>query len=130
MAATDSLTKPFEIGDRVIATEPLRGVPEGTTGKVKVANGLTWFRYWVDFDNGVWLGSVSQTHLVRAKHWEEFKRRREEERLRPKQPEAPVAAAATDGGSDAPAASAAASKVPAHLLERSKRARERRVAGD
>jgi hypothetical protein len=127
--ATDTLTKPFKIGDRVVATQDLRGVPEGTKGKVKVADGLTWLRYWVDFENGVWLGTVSQAHLVRVKDWEEFKRLREEERLRPKEPEKPAVAAetASDGGG-APG-TGAVSKVPAHLLERSKQARERKAAG-
>ena len=43
---------------KIVATVDLPGVPEGTTGKVLVSNGVTWYRYWVDFDNGVRLGQV------------------------------------------------------------------------
>lgn len=50
-------------GDKVVATRALRGVPEGTRGKVQVVNGLTWMRYWVQFDNGVWLGSIDGPDL-------------------------------------------------------------------
>lgn len=128
MAATD-LEKPFKPGDRVILTIDDRGVPEGTSGRVKVADGITWFRYWVEFDNGTWLGSITESKLVRAKHWEEFKRRRAEEALRPKVEEAPATAAVEPGAGDgAAAATGPASKVPAHLLERSRRARERKAA--
>ncbi|HEX7169076.1 MAG TPA: hypothetical protein VF230_19010 [Acidimicrobiales bacterium] len=125
MAAKNTLTEPFKNGEHVIATQPLRGVPEGTKGTVKMSSGLSWLRYWVEFDGGPWIGSVSQAHLVRAKDWEEFKRRREEERLRPKEPEKTADTADADsGGGDAPA-TGAASRVPAHLLERSKQARAR-----
>ena len=108
-------------------TRDIRGVPEGTSGVVKVANGLTWARYWVQFDNGSWVGSVSSADLVREGEYEAFVKWRAEEALRPKVEEKPIEAAASgDGGGDAGAGS---SRVPAHLLERSKRARERKAAG-
>ena len=51
-------------GDKVIATAELRGVPEGTEGKVSVVNGFEWVRYWVRFDNGVSLGSINRKVLA------------------------------------------------------------------
>lgn len=125
MAKTLSLDAPFRKGERVIATMSLPGVPEGTTGKVKLVNGLKWTRYWVFFDNGVDLGSIDQHKLVRAKQWEQYQVRREQAL------NAPAAASATSGataaaagdGAAAPGA-AAGSRVPEHLIERTKRRRE------
>ena len=128
MAKTQSADRALRPGERVVATKALRGVPEGTPGTVKVANGLTWLRYWVQFDNGEWIGSVSAADLVRQRDWEEYKRRRAEEAARPKvTTPAEPAEADTDGGK--PAADGPASKVPAHLLERSQKARARKAAG-
>ena len=58
--ATPNLRK----GDKVVTTADLRNVPEGTAGKVIVVNGLTWIRYWVRFDNGEVLGSISRDKLA------------------------------------------------------------------
>ena len=126
MAKTDTAKKPLQAQERVTLTRDIRGVPEGTHGKIKVANGLTWARYWVQFDNGEWVGSVSAADLVREGDYEEFKKRRAEEALRPKVEEKPAEAAATDSGA---AAGGAASRVPAHLLERSQKARARKAGG-
>src|SRR5205814_5758923 len=89
-------------GSRVVAAVDLRGVPEGTTGKVKVIDGFEWVRAWVQFDNGVWLGSVSADKLVPEDDWENFKVRRvqeaeEAERRKEEAATAPVAAAADAG---------------------------------
>ena len=61
--APDQLRK----GAKVIATTDLRGVPEGTAGRVMMVSGLSWIRYWVRFDNGVSLGSISRDHLATKK---------------------------------------------------------------
>jgi hypothetical protein len=130
MASSPSATKtPLKPGNRVTLTRSIRGVPEGTHGRVKVTQGLTWARYWVEFDNGMWVGSVSAADLVREGDYEEFVKRRAEEALRPKEPE-PAAAAAASGGGDGGAGGGggAASRVPAHLLERSQKARARKAA--
>lgn len=128
-APSDLQKKPLKTGERVMVTGDLRGVPEGTAGQIKMGSGLTWPRYWVEFANGRWVGSVSQSHLVRAKDWDRYQRLREEERLRPKVVERPAEAAATgsdggEGGGGGPA-----SRVPSHLLERSRKARERLASG-
>jgi hypothetical protein len=51
-------------GDKVIATRELRGIPEGTEGTVSLVNGFEWVRYWVRFDNGVSLGSITRKALA------------------------------------------------------------------
>ena len=121
----DDGTKAFRKGERVVATVDLPGVAEGSVGTVKIGSGLTWTRYWVEWPDGEWMGSVSQANLVREKDWESFRKRRDEERLRP--PEPAAKAEATPAADSA--VGDAASKVPAHLLERAKRARERKAAG-
>lgn len=52
------------IGDRVTATVELDGVPEGTEGKVMLANGFNWQRYRVLFDNGVELGDLDHRNIA------------------------------------------------------------------
>jgi hypothetical protein len=66
------MTQPFKRGDKVISTTDLARVPEGTNGKVMVANGFTWLRYWVHFDNGVELGHINHDNLVKANQWDAF----------------------------------------------------------
>jgi hypothetical protein len=50
-------------GDRVQAKVELPGVPEGTGGKVILANGFNWMRYRVRFANAVELPDLDQRHL-------------------------------------------------------------------
>jgi hypothetical protein len=67
-----SLAKPhpdqldLRTGDRVTARVDLAGVPEGTGGKVLLANGFNWFRYRVLFDNGIEMGDLDGRHLTPA----------------------------------------------------------------
>ena len=129
MASSPTATKtPLKAKERVTLTRSIRGVPEGTHGRVKVANGLTWARYWVEFDNGMWVGSVSASDLVREGDYDEFVKRRAEEALRPKEATPAAAAAPAGGDGGGGAAGGAASRVPAHLLERSQKARARKAA--
>ena len=121
--ATATADPEFKRHEKVVANIDLPGVPAGTPGKVLLPTGLTWFRYRVLFANGIERGQLDQRHLVRPKDFVPVDERVEEE---------VVAAdgAAADGDGDAPAAAAADNPfgVPAHLLERSKRARERLTA--
>lgn len=57
--------------ERVKAAIDLRGVPEGTEGRVMLSNGLDWIRYWVSFDNGVDMGSLGRDKLVRVDEWDQ-----------------------------------------------------------
>ena len=65
-----SLAKPhadqldLRLGDKVRATVDLEGVPEGTQGKVILANGFNWQRYRVRFVTGVELGDLDHRHLA------------------------------------------------------------------
>jgi hypothetical protein len=64
MATTATATDQLRKGARVTAAVDLRGVPEGTAGRVTMVSGLTWIRYWVRFENGVALGTVSRDKLI------------------------------------------------------------------
>lgn len=64
MAKKTAVPEVLRRGDKVIATAPLRGVPEGTEGKVSLVNGFEWVRYWVRFENGVSLGSINRKALA------------------------------------------------------------------
>lgn len=115
---------PFKRHDKVRANVDLPGVPAGTTGKVLVVSGVTWVRCRVLFANGVEHGLLDARHLVRPKDFIPLDQRVPEEASETK-------SAADDGAADAGDAGGAADNafgVPAHLLERSKKARERLAA--
>ena len=42
----------------------LPGIPEGTEGKVMLANGFNWQRYRVRFPDGTELGDLDQRHIA------------------------------------------------------------------
>jgi hypothetical protein len=125
MASAASDTE-FRRNERVVALQDLPGIPAGTPGKVELVNGLTWIRYRVAFENGVDRGSIDSAYLARP---DDFDRRRAE--LAAAAERAAAAAEATDEGAGDVAADAGDGKVvngvkvPARLLEMSKRARER-----
>jgi hypothetical protein len=106
--------------EKVRANVDLPGVPAGTPGKVLVVSGLTWVRYRVLFENGVEHGLLDGRHLVRPGDFIPVDERVAET--------ASTEVAAADGAA-APEGGAVAAEnafgVPAHLLERSKRARDR-----
>lgn len=129
MAKVGSPSKPLTTNSRVVAVRDLQGVPAGTGGRIKIVSGLTWIRYWVEFDNGVWLGSVDAKSVVAEDDWPDYQRRRAEEQARAAEP-APAAAPApaAEAGAE-PEAGAVSSRIPAHLLERSKAAKSRKAGG-
>ncbi len=53
----------LRLGDKVRATIDLQGVPEGTTGKVILANGFNWQRYRVLFTDGTELGDLDKRQI-------------------------------------------------------------------
>lgn len=65
----DDYHNPFVRNEKVVAAYDLPGVPERTPGVVKMVNGFEWRRYMVFFENGVQLGSLDGSALVRPKHW-------------------------------------------------------------
>ncbi len=129
MASTAIAPDHLRKGDKVRTIADLRDVPEGTTGKVIMVDGLTWIRYWVHFDNGEYQGSIPRSKLVTTKEW---KRHLAGEPL-PGQGEPATAddvatsgdAAAGDGGGADGKATPSGTMVPQKLLDRSAAARTR-----
>ncbi len=109
------------VGTPVVSTVPMRGVPEGTAGKVIHVQGLSWIRYWVWFDNGQRVGTLGRTRLATVDEWA----RRFDAPAAPSAVEPAVSP--VDGG---PAAESGGDVggVPGHLLERSRAARARWAA--
>jgi hypothetical protein len=130
MAKVKDLSTPFKKNEKVCATADLPGVPKGTPGKVKLWAGFnrpgSWARYWVFFDNGVQAGSVAHNHLVRPADWDRFFA--EQERKAAQLAGAAAAAASSSAGeaasSDGGGDGGVASRVPAHLIERTKNRRK------
>lgn len=65
-----ALAKPHEgqldlrIGDRVSTTVELPGVAIGSEGRVILANGFQWQRYWVRFADGTEVSDLDHRHLA------------------------------------------------------------------
>ena len=75
---SDIFTKDLTKQQEVVAATNLKGVPEGTSGKVMLSNGLDWVRYWVKFENGVEIGSLHRNKLVSAEDWDLYLEERED----------------------------------------------------
>jgi hypothetical protein len=56
----------LRVGDHVSATSDLQDVPDGTAGRVLLANGFNWQRYRILFDNGVELGDLDGRQIAAA----------------------------------------------------------------
>lgn len=114
---------------KVVAFTDLPGVPEGTAGKIAVIGGWDrWVRYHVLFDNGVDLGSIDRAYLAPAKKYDELRAKRERA-LESGVFEAPDVAetdeAEAGAGAGADGVTVNGVPIPAHLIERSKAARQR-----
>jgi hypothetical protein len=110
-------------GTKVIAVTQLGKIPEGTVGTIKLIDGFGWIRYWVSWETGEWMGSVDAGDVVAANRYEEYKREQLEKATRAAS--APVVVAAATSAAAAPDGGGGDSRVPEHLLERS---RARRAA--
>ena len=53
----------LKIGDRVRTIDEVQGVAAGVEGKVILANGFSWLRYRVLFENGAEIGDLDHRHL-------------------------------------------------------------------
>ena len=118
----------FRRDDKVKTLDALPGVPQGTAGRVYLIDGFAWTRYRVLFTNGVDVGSLDGSALALPRDYEAALQRREAAAEA-----AETAEVAVDEGGEAAAAGGADKTVngvvvPALLLERSKRARERLTA--
>jgi len=112
-------------GSKVVAVESLGDIPEGTKGVVKLVDGFRWTRYWVAWATGEWLGSIDGSSIVAADRYEDYKRERAEAAERAISAPAAVAAIGPADATEGPASGGAGSRVPEHLLERSRQARAR-----
>ncbi len=116
----------FRRGETVKTLDPLPGVPPGTAGRVYLVDGFAWTRYRVLFENGIDVGSLDGTTLARPRDYTAALDRREQAALAG----AAVAVAAVEdasagGGGGGAERVVNGVTVPAMLLERSKRARDR-----
>ena len=131
--STDELqARTLKRGEKVRLVAELPGVAAGARGKVAMANGFSWHRYWVRFSDGRVMGHIDHGDLVRAKHYERFLEARDREAE-----QALLAPAQADDGALAVAEAAAATEeaggdvvvngvsVPLYLLQRSADARAR-----
>ncbi len=105
---------------RVVSLVDMRGVPRGTPGRVAMVSGLSWIRYFVDFDNGPSLPSLDRSKLATPAEWRDWKDRPAGSEV--VEVEKPAAVAATSSAAEP------VGGIPAHLLERSRQARERLTA--
>ena len=124
-------------GEKVRLVSEMAGGPQGTEGKVAMANGFTWNRYWVRLVDGRVVGHIDHDDLVRTKDYERYlvaRDREAEEAELAAQRAAEAAAAGPTDGADAGAVAAEGGPteavvngvaVPAYLLQRSADARAR-----
>lgn len=83
----------YRRGTRVVVTEDIPGVPEGTPGKCGRGLGFAIKRYRVRFDNDVEVISVAHSKLVPEDEWPQFLARRAREEIEAAQERARVAEA-------------------------------------
>ncbi len=129
MAKPAAASRQLRSGAKVVNRVDLRDVPAGTKGRVELVAGLTWIRYWVRFDNGVWLGSLDRKVLATPQEWM---------RVLSGEEEADPTAGDDAGGDDAAdaggdeggggATTPSGTFVPQKFLDRSKAARARLAA--
>ena len=90
----------YKRGTKVRLVDDLPGYPAGSRGKIAVANGMTWKRYWVRFPDGSSVGHVDHHSLVPAKHYDEFLVAREREAIEAEKAAELAAEQASSGDSD------------------------------
>jgi len=96
----------FKRGTKVRLVDDITGYPAGSSGKVALANGMTWKRYWVRFPDGNAVGHVDHQSLVKAKDYDEFLVAREREAIEAeKAAELAAEQAASGAGADSNAGS-------------------------
>ena len=99
----------YKRGTKVRLVDDIPGYPAGSQGKVALANGMTWKRYWVRFPDGNSVGHVDHHSLVKTKDYDAFLARDREAIEAEKAAEAAAAAAAAGGGDSGGAGGGAAS---------------------
>ena len=124
---------PFVRGTKVRLVEDIPGYAAGSNGKIAVANGFAWTRYWVRFDDGQAVGHIDHSFLVKRRDYDEFlvaRQREEVEAAKAAEQPATAATEATDTAA-APAVGAGGQvqvngvSIPQRLLDMSAAARQR-----
>jgi len=119
----------FKRGEKVRLVDDITGHPSGTQGKIALANGMTWRRYWVRFTDGSAQGHIDHGSLVRSKDYDNFLTLREQEAIQAESAAEAAANAPTaevaDEGADSDGAVINGVPIPQLLLDRSAAARVR-----
>ncbi|WP_420443307.1 hypothetical protein [Candidatus Poriferisodalis sp.] len=127
----------YKRGTRVVVTEDISGVPEGTAGKCGRGIGFAIKRYRVRFDNDVEAISVAHSKLVPENEWSQFLAKRARTEIeaaegRARIAEARAAAAESRGlpaaSAEAPATETALEPAPAAEASGSEEAGDPRLA--
>ncbi len=131
-------THTLKRGEKVRFVSDLPGLPQGTAGKVALANGFTWNRYWVRLQDGRVVGHIDHEHLIRSKDYERYLHAKTSEQqeaelaaqLAAEQADKQAAAESSDETSGSTAGKSTelvvnGVTVPAYLLQRSADARAR-----
>ena len=124
---------PFKRGTKVRLVDDIPGYPAGTEGKVAVANGFEWIRYWIRFPDGKAVGHIDHHCLVKRKDYDAFLVAREREAIEAEAAAEAAASAAAEAGESGGGGEAAAGgsvvvngvTVPQRLLDMSAAARAR-----
>ena len=125
MAKAVDLQTRIRSGAKVRATVDLPGVPKGTKGKVAMANGITWVRYWVRFENGELLGHVNHDEIVISRAWDQFFAAQEAEAEAAAAAAAGAAANESEAGGGGGGGGDIPFGVPQYLIDRTKAALEK-----
>ncbi len=59
-------------GEKIRLVDDIPGHSRGSSGKIAVANGMAWKRYWVRFQDGSSVGHVSHHSLVKLNDYDTF----------------------------------------------------------
>ena len=96
----------YKRGQKVKVVVDLPGVPAGTAGKISLANGFAWTRYWVRFANGAVVGHIDHGKLVRSKDYGRFLLARDREAIEAEKAALSAAVEAERAASEEPSAAA------------------------
>ena len=119
----------FRRNEWVKNIDDLPRVPAGTRGRVYLVDGFAWTRYRVLFDNGVDIGSLDAAVLARPRDFASALERREQAAIAAEAAREEAVVADEEGAAPADEDKTVNGvSVPAHLLDRSRRARERLAA--
>jgi len=112
----------FKRGTKIRLVDDVAGYEAGTSGKIALANGVTWKRYWVRMSNGSAVGHISHSSVVKAKDYDTFLVSRDREAIEAENAAAAAAlspAASSDGGGDADAAGSGGVEINGVFLAQS-----------